>query len=402
MFLCAAVVWSVLRGTAEAYQPTAYEFPPLAEHASEYESLARQIERGVRERDASLIDERLDWDALFAEATQGFDPAPELRKGFVTNLFTPEQWGSDILASMGESGSYRFLRVREVDGEPRIVFRLVRANGQPDYHEYVPVIDDEGQITFVDVYVHSYGEKLSRTLRRAVLPILTLTQRSVLARLFGRPDEYIDNCDKIVEIARLADSGQPAQLDTAVDLYNRLPPSVQKDKNLLVTRLEIAEIQGGRNYARTMNRIANDLADDPAADLLLLRHRISGGDQAALQTSLRRLNDRVDGDPYLKVIQGNLQLLADNLLVAKLLYREALEVDPALSYAYDALIIVSLREREFDETARLLREYELKTGVRMGDLQAAPQYEDFLKTREYREWLQSRPRRPSTTPASNP
>ncbi|MBX3413214.1 MAG: hypothetical protein KF708_11040 [Pirellulales bacterium] len=397
VLLCLVVAWSVVSNSVEPYRPTEHQFPPFTQYASQYENLAREIERDFKEGNSKLLDERMDWNAMFAEATQGFNDAPELRRGFVTNLFTPDRWGTDIVGQMGESGSYRFLRVREVDGEPRIVFRLVSASGEPDYHEYVPLVDAEGKVKFVDVYVHSFGEKLSRTLRRAVLPILTLTHRSILASLFGRPDEYIDNSDKIVEISKLADTGDPSQLATAVDIYNRLPPSVQKDKNLLMTRLQIAESQGGPNYRRTMNRIETDLAEDPATDLLFLRHRIIGRETTKIQPSLLRLDERVGGDPYIKVIQGNLQLEADNILVAKLLYREALAQDPALSYAYEALIIVSLREREFGETARLLREYELKTGVRLGDLKSAPQYSDFVKTREYREWLESRPRRTQTT-----
>lgn len=397
LLLCVAVAWSVLSNSVDPYRAAEYQFPPFSQYASQYETVGREIERGFRDKNPKVLDERMDWDAMFAEATQGFDDAPELRTSFVTNLFSPDHWGTDILGAVGESGSYRLLRVREVDGEPRIVFRLVRANGQPDYHEYVPLVDAEGRVKFVDVYVQSFGEKLTRTLRRAVLPILTLTHRSVLASLFGRPDEYIDSCDKIVEIAKLAESGEPNQIATAVDIYNRLPPSVQKDKNMLITRLQIAEEQGGRNYRRTMNRIETDLADDPATDLLFLRHRIVGRETSKIQPSLQRLDERVGGDPYIKVIQGNLMLEADNLLVAKLLYRDALAQDPSLSYAYEALIIVSLREREFAETARLLREYELKTGVRLGDLKSAPQYSDFVKTREYRDWLESRPRRLETS-----
>lgn len=402
LFLCAAVVWSVLSGSSDVYQPTKREFPPLSEHASQYESVAREIERGMKERDATPLNERLDWDVLFAEATQGFDHAPELRQGFVTNLFTPGNWGADIIRDMGSTGSYRFLRVREVEGEPRIVFRLVHSDGRPDYHEYVPVVEADGKIKFVDVYVHSYGEMLSRTLRRAVIPILTLTHRSILARIFGRPDEYIDNCDKIVEISRLASANTPEQDATAVDIYNQLPPSVQQDKNLLITRLRIAETQRGQTYRRTVNQIEKDLADDPAADVLLLRHRLTSNDQGELQPSLRRMDESVGGDPYLKVIQGNLQLLDDNMLVAKLLYREALNEDPALRYAYEALIVASLRENEFGETARLLREFELKTGIRLDDLKGSPQYEDFIKTREYREWLRSRPRQTATSTSNSP
>jgi len=392
VLLGGAVVWSVLGGSTE-YEPTKREFPPFDQYASQYEAVAREIERTMRDRDPKLLDERLDWNAIFEEANKGFDPDPTLRENLVTNLFTPGAWGSDLIRAMGTTGSYRFMRVREVDGEPRILFRLVRADGSPDYHEYVPVVAPDGKILFADVYVYSFGEMLSRTTQRAALPLLTITQRSVLARLFSRPDEYVDNCNKIIEIAKYAKEGTTEADSTAVAIYNSLPPSVQRDKNLLITRLRIAEknpTQAG--YNRTVERITNDLETDPALDLLLLRHRLSRGDSRELQAALRELNESVGGDPYLKVIQGNIRFFANDPYVAKLFYRQALEAEPTLSYAYEALIIVGLQEREFNTVKRLLLEYELKTPVRLDDLEKSPLYAEFIKTREYRDWLEERPK----------
>ena len=68
----------------------------------------------------------------------------ELLNWSLTSPFNPGKWAGELLESMGRGGTYKFLRVHEVDGQPRVLFRVVAENGSPNYHDYLPVVHPNG------------------------------------------------------------------------------------------------------------------------------------------------------------------------------------------------------------------------------------------------------------------
>ena len=245
---------------------------------------------------------------------------------------------------------------------------------------------------FNDVYIHDRGELLSETVRRDILPFIEWNDRGVLGKIVIGKNDYVANTDKLIEMRRMVAEGRPRE---ALEAYASLPAAMQGDKNLLLTRYEQARRLGGSAYQRALSELNSRLARDPCLDLVLLPHRINERQFNEVNRTLSRINDAVGGDPYLKVIRGNVaRLHNDDVLGAKLLYREVVKDEPGMPYAYNALNQIALQERNHKETARLLGILEGKLGVSVGDLSAVEVYKDFVRSGEYREWKRNRPSQP--------
>lgn len=363
-----------------------------APSVSQCEQLGALIQREVNSGDASLLESTMDWNAIFARAAGDATLPEELLGWSLTSPIQPGQWGSQLLESMGTGGTYKLLQVRMVDEKPRLLFRVVAENGSPNYHEYEPVIHPNGTIRFNDVYIYDRGELLSETVRRDILPFMEWNDRGILGKIIIGKNDYVENSEKLVELRRLMAEGQPREVLT---LYSTLPTAMQNDKNLLLSRYEVARRIGGSAYQRALSDVNARLASDPCLDLVLLAHRINERQFNEVNRSLRRINERVGGDPYLKVIRGNVARLHSNdVLGAKLLYREVIKAEPGMPYAYNALNQIALQERDYKETARLLSILEGKLGISVGDLTDVEVYQDFVRSGEYREWKRNRPAQP--------
>lgn len=389
--LIALMVWakSASPGLAEVH---VLDVTLPAPSESNLLALGQNIQQSINERDPGVLNAALDWDTVMARAA-GEDALPEgMQKWQLTSPYTPGEWGEQLIESMGRTGTYKLLRVRMVDGRPRLMFRVVTENGNPNYHEYVPVMLADGRIKFVDVYVHNYGELLSETVRRDLLPFLKWEKQGVIFRLLAGKNDYVENVEHLVKIRQFTQEGDARQ---ALEVYAQLPQSLQGDKNLLLHRLALARQVGGRPYQSAVNAVNRYLAGDPCTDLVLLANRINEREFEEVRRSLNRINERVEGDPYLKVIRGNVAMLYDeNLFEAKLLYQEVTREEPGMPYAYNALNRIALQERDYAETARLLTILESQLGVPVGDLTEVDSYADFVRSAEYRRWSRNRPAEP--------
>ena len=106
-----------------------------------------------------------------------------------------------------------------------------------------------------------------------------------------------------------------------------------------------------------------------------------------------RLEKAVGGDPYLDVIRAGIHLAQGDAGAARRLARQAVDGDGTLPDGYWALVNVSLADKRFDETARLLDLLREQFQLEFGDLTQIPEYAEFVQSPEYRQWAQ--PRTPS-------
>jgi hypothetical protein len=93
------------------------------------------------------------------------------------------------------------------------------------------------------------------------------------------------------------------------------------------------------------------------------------------------------GAPYLDALRGNAHLQKGDLAAAKRCVRKAVEAEPEAPAAYLCLLTISLREKDFAETSRLLTTVRAKFPRRMPVLKDDPAYAEYVGSPQYRDWV---------------
>ena len=103
-----------------------------------------------------------------------------------------------------------------------------------------------------------------------------------------------------------------------------------------------------------------------------------------------RIDKFIGGDPYLHVLRANCHFLNDEPAKAREFIQKALAAEPTLIDAYWMVVHFALTDQDHDETLRLLNEIDEKFELVFEDLTQVPEYAEFVKSPQYREWMESR------------
>ncbi len=366
--------------------PAEHVGPPLTD--AECQDFADKLAAAARGRDAPAFDALIEWGIVFDRATAGVPVAPTLRQRFVRtardSTKEAEGFSSQAVKEVAEDGSYRLLRVAVRDGRPRVLFRLLNARSGLNYHEWELVRCPDGQVRAADVFVYLTAENLSRTFRRMFLPMAAQGASDLASRLQGWESEFLANTPALREmnLANLA-----GRYQEALDAYGRLPAGLRADKAVLILRLQAAQRLSDEAYAAALEDFRAHHADDPCAalvsvDYFVLKKQFAKGVEMA-----DLVEKAVGGDPYLHALRSGLHRQAGDLAAARKAAEQAVREEPTLQEGYWGLVEVTLAEKKYDETARLLTTLEAKFAVTFGDLKDQPEYAEFVKSSPYQQWL---------------
>ena len=349
-----------------------------------HEEFAKRIEALIAQKDGKAFDALVDVDSMLAQATRGLAVPPQnvedFKKGFKRSFSLSKQ----IFGGLQDSGTYSFLRLRRVDGRQQAVFR-VNMEGGINYHEHI-LSPGPNDLRIEDLYVFATGEHLSETLRRHALNAFA-PSRGFVTKLLGKDQEYLKNLDKIGAMKGHLDQREFQQ---GLAVFQSLPESLRKEKIFLILRLQLASGSGDEKaYAKAIEDFERAHPKDPALDLLSIDGFLLAKEYPKALACIDRLDKRVGGDPYLDVLRGNVHVEAGDQAKARECARRALKNDPGLQDALWTLVTVSLREKDWKETARLLGRIEKDFGAVI-EVESVPLYEEFTKTPEYAEWKRSK------------
>jgi hypothetical protein len=348
------------------------------------EQLASVFESGNAQAGESAIDK----DAFLDRVTNGITVSQQFSDGFRTG-FKQSPFMEGMLKTAGAGASYHLLRVREVNGETRVLFRLLPANGGMNYNDWILGRNATGELKFVDVYVVATGELMSQTVRRIYLGAVVQQNLGMFDKLKGTDKDYIANLSKATE---LTTDIQSAKFNEVLEVYKTLPASLQQDKLFMVLRLTACDqlqAQNPQDYAAAVADYQKLFPGDPSLDLMCLDAFINAGNYDEAHKSIDRLEVFTGGDAYLEVLHGNVYFQAagdDNIAAAKKAFQKAVDMEPTLAAPYWGLVTISLKTGDYDQTAALLNEIEQKLNLKIGNLQTIAPYADFVKSDAYKKW----------------
>jgi hypothetical protein len=289
------------------------------------------------------------------------------------------------MVAIEASGDYTPLRIHNVGPEIRALFRLVSSNGALNYHDWVLGRSREGQTVATDCYVFLIGEMYSQNLRRSFLPLAHKSGGASVAALSGPEKDFVEHFPQFAQMGQYVRERNWRQ---ALNTYKELPASVQASKPAMTMRLLATQSVSDAEYLGTIDEFRNRYPNDPMIDLVSVDAYILRKSYEKALESINHVDKAIGGDPYLKVLRGNVLLREKKLDAARAIVQEAVVQDKNLLRGYYSLIDISLARREYTDTVKWLKKAE-SFGVSFGDLTAVSAFAEFVKTPEYKDWLKT-------------
>lgn len=339
-------------------------------------ALAQKFQKAVVSGDLKSFKECLDLDALLERVTRGIGD-PKQQQSFRSRM-APKLASSlseGLKQKVDEGGSYVLLRHRK----HRPLYRLVTAEGL-NYHEMLPA---DGGGTYVDIYIGISGEWISETVRRVYASFVAGEN----GKIEGKDAEIVASAADIVSFQSAVQQREYAE---ALKLYARLPKNVQREKFLLIPRIQAACNGSDQEYLAAMDDFEKAYPNDPAflivsLDALFVRQRYDDELKA-----IDKLDQSLGGDPYLEIYRGNAHWGAARRNKAKSAVDRAIRAEPTMKEAYWTRITYALEEKEFKVVADLLTVLETKLGEEIADLAQIETYAEFVRSPEHAAWMKAR------------
>lgn len=312
-----------------------------------------------------------------------------------------DQYAKGAAASLAQTlkgfTGCKFLGVVRTNAAGGGVFRFFLPDGGVNYHRYLLETGPAGEAQVTDLFALTTGEWTSASVRWLYLLSEGKGGPKLASALTGWQGELVLNA---AAVERMIGFQQARSFAAFVEQYRSLPKALREERTLLHGYLVAAQATDPLQFglgAETWQRL---YPLDPGLDLVTFERLAKQGDHAGSAAALARIESFVGGDMHLRALRGAQLALAGNLDQGRALAAEAVQVEPMLATGYDVLIGISLKKKEFGETARLLTDVGDRLPVDPKELvRVQPQYGEFRESLEGRRWMTNRteirvPRKP--------
>ena len=255
------------RGRAPAMERPSAAGQLRAPGEAQCEAFARELERSVNAGDGSFLDGSVDFTVLMDRTLGGRRFPARVVKEHTAQVAGAFDHGSRLAGMVERGGRFTFLRLRHIDGEARVLFRMLLDNCGSSYYDFV-LVERNGQVAVADSYTLTTGECWSDGMRRILLPLLTEQCKTPLAKALTREAELARHVNKLEAMLK---AGDP---DRVLALYRQLPVSLQRNKSILFIRLVAASKKGWASpeYAAALDDFKAWFSSDPGANAMLIDH----------------------------------------------------------------------------------------------------------------------------------
>jgi tetratricopeptide (TPR) repeat protein len=343
------------------------------------------MEACIKQSDLKAFDRLIDWNAILNKATNSLGFPPQHRAGFhrgvMESVTSDKGFAAQISQHAANGGSYKFLRVRERDGQRSVLFRMVSDEGL-NYHEWI-LAKTGTNVLASDVYIYISGELLSETFRRSALPLAKEASKSFIERLTVAESEYVKNID---QLAIMIDQMQQGRHAEALATYSRLPEVLRREKGTLLMRYQAAAKIGEAELLKVVEDFRGYYPDDVCLDFLLVDYHVLRNEHDEALEAIDRIDASVGGDVHLNLLRAESVYQQGDAAKAFELVRKANAADPDAIDPYWTLLGLSVMEKDHDKTLACLQQLESNFGVNMSGAQQAPQYADFIASPQGQKW----------------
>lgn len=390
--VCFALICIVLSGckpdvTAKpdaTLAPTALEETPMTD--AECRAFARTLEEAVLARNRAELDRLISYEDLAIRSLSDLSMTGNQRLLAAKTLkasMNAASLSSLILTHVEAGGSYKSLRLHEIDGQDRVLFRLITEETGVSYHDYILTRATGGQIAVSDIYMYAAGELVSQTLRRLLLPVVAELDKSSTSSLRGSDRAFLNNMAKYQEMAEaLRAENKPEVLR----IYKTLPEEFRLQKSVMLLYLK-ASTGDVVEFTKAAELYRKLFPADPAVELLSTHHFMLKNMNDELLRCIDDLDRVMGGDPYLNVLRSITYVNAKRFPEARAAAEEAIEQEPSLGDGYRCRINLSLLEKNYVDTLKWLKLLVEKTTEKVPDLAKEADFKDFIQSPQHAEWV---------------
>jgi tetratricopeptide (TPR) repeat protein len=357
--------------------------PPADDEARAF---AESLEKSLTSGDVTAVHNAVDVAAFNQRATAKLDMPPQARAGIVALARSGADFGltgilDEILKGSTNGETIRLLRVHQVDGEPHALYRLVPRDTSVGYVEFVLLKHADGHVHVDDAQVFEFGGLLSKSVGEGIM----IGYRSTLATATPAHAGQ-DGVSPVKTLRQMQQSAREGKFQEALDLYQGLPVELQHERSILRMRADAARRLGGQAFDDALDALRKAFPDDAGVDLLMIDLHLQHHRYDKALASLDAIDRMVGGGPYLDSLRARAHNGKGTLTAAKRCARNSIKGEPALPSAYLSLLSVSLQEKEFGETSRLLTIVRDKFPSQMPNVATDTAYAKYLHSPQYRKW----------------
>ena len=399
-----ATVFFLLRQADVAAGPGAVANDPVRlpqASVEDGELLGWRLEQAVMSGDVEAIESLFDWSMMVRRAASGLEMNAADLDSFAAGVSRgASKVATERLVAIGrDGGRFDYLRTIRREGRVRTFCRIITPEGTVDFLEYLPIGRNES-LRVGDAFAFSTGEDVSASLRRVLLPLVAHENRSLLERLTGAESDLVRHNEAFGE---LVSSNLEGRWQETLDVYESLPDSLQREKYALLTVLHAASWIDDTRYVELVETFRTTYPDDAALDLILINYHTIRGELNDAIAALRRLDQRVGGDAFIKSWMADLLIEQQQFAAADALLRQAIQSEPELSFPYLRLVGSAVAAENYEQAVERLEEFEGAAiahggdGLRLAALREAlavyPGSEAFFGSKPFAGWQSNRPHR---------
>jgi hypothetical protein len=389
--LAAAVVAGGCSRQADRVPPAAALPPVAAPSVVEATPTTSQAERWGAEfataivaRDTAAANALIDWDAIFDAATRDVRVPEPVRMQFIARgreSAATTGLAAQLVRVVRSGGDVSFVRGRTAGDECRAVLRVIQDTGL-NYYDARLVVRD-GTVLARDIDIFRAGEPVSATIRRYFLIFAAAQSSAMSSAPEGVDGDSFHHASELTSLFAAADAADHTQV---LEIVAGLPPSLRQDRAILQVRAIAAAQAGPEEHSAAIDALRAAYPETPGLALACIDLHARRGEQEECLAAIDRLDARIGGDPYLDAVRATACFVARDYPQATRLIEQAIGAMPDLLQLYWLRLAIALAERDHDETAAWLDRITARFGVACTDLEQVPDYAEFLKSPEYRDW----------------
>jgi tetratricopeptide (TPR) repeat protein len=400
LFLTTALLAPGLVGCHKPTSPAQTPSPPpvaesIGKPLTEEECLAagEAIAQAARSGDAAAFDRIIDWAAINQRATGGVDAPEKHRLEFIKGLDGSRASGKGvsfaIVDAVRRGGSYTLLHSHTRKNRHYLLFRLLLPEAGVNYHDLPIARRLDGSVKAMDMYVYLSGEPISDTFRRAYIQSAAQANTGLIDRLTGADQKFVQNFGSL---GKMAKANRDGKFSEALGIYKGLPAELKKQKSILLVRLQAAQhLDDTTEYTQSIEDYRREHPNDPSVDILSIDYHIIKRQYSEALACVDRLDQAIQGDPYLQTIRATIHAEQGDLTAARADLDKAIAAEPDLVDAYWGLVNLSLKAKDHEATLKTLRLIRDKFQLDMSDLTEMPVYQEFTRSSQFLEWLKDKP-----------
>jgi tetratricopeptide (TPR) repeat protein len=378
--------------SAGAAPPMAHTGPPLTE--DDAKEFGEKLEKAAATGDTATANKLFHVNDLIERSISDLGLSASEKKSLLAGAaHAGGQFMDRLPKFVQQGGSYSVVRVRTVEGRPRVLMRLLHTGRGVNYHEYTLVRHPDQQVVAEDVYIYLAGEPLSQTFRRRILGIVAERNQGAVAKLTGNEQVLIKHMGDIGKMATMVRNGQNKE---ALNIFRELPANLQKDKGFQIMAIQAARGTGDDNeYLTEMERFRTNHPNDAAGELVSIDYYLLKKNYDEMLKLIDRLDKSLGGDPYLDVMKANVLADAGRFNEARAAADQAIKDAPKLPQAYWMRATVSTKAKDHKDTLACLKTLVEKVdpALEPTNLMADERFVEFVKTPqfdEFKKWLAAR------------